>query len=529
MKKNLNARVLSFFMSFAMLFQLLPITVLAAMNPPIIISVGEINVDQETNMGGAPTVIKGQEYSVQVNATGAELTYTAGVGSYMTLPAGLSINSETGLISGNCTAENGRYDVYIEVSNAAGKAHAVVGFTVGDSSLAPVITTDAGSLGTTYKDAYNYFVVSIDNENGTASDIYGFSWSLVSGSLPDGMSLSYTNMPTVYISGTPTETGTFTFELKAENDFGSASREFSVVVAEGEVKPNIIRPTNVELGVGVIGQACEYQLQATGTNTQENPILWSINDDDFTQESYDLGKGLSISKTGLITGTPTEAGTLGFTVYAKNSKGIDNEYLYFIIYANGEATSISVTPEVVVIERGASKEFTVSLEGYGDVEQEAYWGFYMWDDDLGSAFPMPTDSELNVDGNTPSGDVTLTVGENEKTEQFRVVAYSKPGNNGVRAYATVMVDADYKFITQPQTKKLAVGEPFYPAWELNFVPDEVIIEYDNEGVWSIWNTANATGGTILAQDNPLTLRVKASKNGLSIYSEEFQASWEDNY
>lgn len=328
MKKNLNARVISFFMSFAMLFQILPITVFAAMNPPTIDSVGGINVDQETNMGGAPTVIKGQAYSAQVVATGAELTYTAGVGSYMTLPAGLTINSETGLISGNCTAENGRYDVYIEVSNAAGKAHAIVGFTVGDSSLAPVITTEAGSLGTTYKDAYNYFMVSIDNENGVASDIYGFNWSLVSGSLPDGMSLSYTNMPTVYISGTPTETGTFTFELKAENDFGFTTREFSVVVAEGEVKPNIIRPTNGELEVGVIGQSYEYQLQATGTNTQENPILWSIDDNDFTQESYDLGKGLSISKAGLITGTPTEAGTISFTVYAKNSEGTDSDYVF---------------------------------------------------------------------------------------------------------------------------------------------------------------------------------------------------------
>ena len=108
-------------MLVSMLFQILPITVFAAMNPPTIVSIGEIAVDQETNMGGAPTVIKGQAYSAQVVATGAELTYTAGVGSYMTLPAGLTINSETGLISGNCTAENGRYNVYIEVSNSAGK------------------------------------------------------------------------------------------------------------------------------------------------------------------------------------------------------------------------------------------------------------------------------------------------------------------------------------------------------------------------------------------------------------------------
>jgi len=529
MKKKLNTRVISFFMSFAMLFQVLPITVFAAMNPPTIVSVGGIDVDQETNMGGAPTVIIGEEYSAQVDAEGADLTYTAGAGGYMALPAGLTINSETGLISGTCTAEIGRYDVYIEVSNAAGAAHAVVGFTVGDSSLAPTIKTEAGSIGTAYKDTSGMFKVSMNNENAQASDVYGFEWSLVSGSLPTGMNLTYTKMPDVYISGTPTEIGTFNFELKAQNDFGSETKSFSINVIEGDVRPDIIVPANQQIGDTIIGQAFEYQFEATGTNTLENPILWSI-DDDFNKDSYELGKGLSISKTGLISGTPTEAGTVSFTVYAKNSEGKDNQYAYINIHENGEVTSISITPEVVVLERGASQEFTVSLEGYGTVEQVAYWtGSY----NDGSSWIHPTASNLDVNSLTPSKNVTLTVGAEEEKDEFKISAYSMSGNNGVRALATIYVvdkENDYKFITQPQSATLEYNEDYVGTWSLNFEPTSVNIEryLDTEPpTWQYMNGATATGGTISSYDFNVSnkYRVVAYIDGEAIYSDEFTVDW----
>ena len=91
------------------------------------------------------------------------------------------------------------------------------------------------------------------------------------------------------------------------------------------------------------------------------------------------------------------------------------------------------------MEKGSSKEFTISLEGYGDVEQVAYWSFYMWDDELNGVFPQPTDSELNVDSQIASKTVTLSVGENEERQQIRVVAYSKPGNGGIKTWATITI------------------------------------------------------------------------------------------
>ena len=404
---------------------------------PVILSVGGSEVDPETNMGGAPLIMIGQPYSAQVVATGNGLTYSAGVEDYMNLPTGLTINAETGLITGDCAVEIGTYNVSITVTNEWGSASAIILFIVADENCIPQIETEAGSLGTAYVDAISQFTVSAV-ENSAAFSIYNFGWTLKSGALPTGMSLTYTNSRTVYISGTPTEAGTFTFELEARNDVGFASKTFSITIDEGSVAPSL--PVGgASLDDAVVGKAFQYQILATGTNTNEDPILFSTDNEDFGQESYDLGNGLSLSRTGLISGTPLAGGQVSFFVYAKNSAGIDSESYYLTVHENGEATSIAVTPSVTVVAKGGSKEFTISLEGFGDVEQVAYWSFYMWDNDLGSAFPQPTDSTLSVNPSTPSGTVTLTVGENEERGQIRVVAYSKPGNNGIKTYATVTI------------------------------------------------------------------------------------------
>ncbi len=416
---------------------------------PQIVSVGGTPVDGE-GWGGAPLIMRNQAYEAQVEATGGELTFSSGTngqgGGYMALPAGLSINASTGLISGTTTVDTGVYNSYIKAENGAGYATAIIAFRVGDTDRIPVISTEAGSLGTTYINSFISYSVSVQID--ATQSFYNFNWSLKNGALPTGMELNYTNSATVNISGKPTEVGNFTFTLEAKNDCGSASKQFSINVIAGSVAPNIIEIGD-SLGYGVVGMPYEYQLQATGTNTNENPIVWS-KDNDFSKDSYDLGNGLSLSKTGLITGTPVNTTQVSFYASAKNSAGTDTAYFFIIMYDNGEATDISVSPSEVVVAKGKTKQFTVSLNGYGEVTQEAYWNFYIWDDDLGSSFPQPTDSSLNVNSSTATKTVTLSVGENEERAQFRVVAYSKPGNNGVKGYATVNVvdkDADIFEVT----------------------------------------------------------------------------------
>lgn len=137
MKTKSRNFLITSLMIIAILFSVVPIAPFTAfaqgvITVPTIVSVGGIEVDQETTMGGAPSVLVGQPYYAQVVATGGDLTYSAGAGEYMNLPEGLTINAETGLISGTCTEETGRYNCLIKATNAMGEASVVIGITVGD-------------------------------------------------------------------------------------------------------------------------------------------------------------------------------------------------------------------------------------------------------------------------------------------------------------------------------------------------------------------------------------------------------------
>lgn len=63
------------------------------------------------------------------------------------------------------------------------------------------------------------------------------SWTLDSGSLPNGLTLSGNT-----ISGTPTTAGTFTFKVKAANGAGSDTKELSIVIQAASVEPDPGQP-----------------------------------------------------------------------------------------------------------------------------------------------------------------------------------------------------------------------------------------------------------------------------------------------
>ena len=438
MKTKSRNFLITILLAFAFVCGMFAITPLTAFaqgeeTTPVIVSVGDNLVDQETNMGGAPTVIMGQPYSAQVNATGGNLTFSAGAGEYSKLPNGLTINAETGVISGTCTElEMGRHNVYITAKNSFGEAHAVIGMWVVDNSIAPVIQTDSGSLGTIYANSFSQFTVSVQSN---ANYLHDIEWTLSNGTLPNGMELQYVNTSTVYINGTPTQTGTFDFTLKVENEIGTAERAFSITVQEGVVTPTIIDDYST-IPYAIVGKPYEYQLKATGTNTQSNPIIWSFNDDEFSQNSYDLGKGLTLSNTGVISGTPTEYGQVDLTsIYAKNSAGQASTAPYLMVYENGAVTEIVVSPEETVVQKGGSKQFTAQVFGYGDVSQEiTSWDTSMYVPELSGWFPRPTSSDTKIVNGV------LTVGEDEERSQIMVVAIV--GNEKGYAMVTIAEKAD---------------------------------------------------------------------------------------
>lgn len=98
-------------------------------------------------------------------------------------------------------------------------------FTVVESAVAPVITT------TTLPDATLDSAYTVQLEATGTSPV----WSVESGALPSGLTLS----PTGVIDGVPTWTGIFRFTVKAENAAGSATQQLAISVIRGS---DIIQP-----------------------------------------------------------------------------------------------------------------------------------------------------------------------------------------------------------------------------------------------------------------------------------------------
>ncbi|MBQ7214489.1 MAG: putative Ig domain-containing protein, partial [Synergistaceae bacterium] len=132
---------------------------------------------------------------------------------------------------------------------------------------------------------------------------------------PAGLALSSTG----YISGTPSASGTFSLSFTASNDYGTDSRTLSLTVAEppSGTKPSITTDT---LDPATAGTAYSYQLGVSGTP----PFTWTL--------KGKLPDGLSMSDSGLITGTPTKKGSKKFTITAKNDSGEEKKKLTLTVY-----------------------------------------------------------------------------------------------------------------------------------------------------------------------------------------------------
>ena len=182
------------------------------------------------------------------------------------------------------------------------------------------------------------------------------AYTITSGSLPPGLSLGLTGL----ISGTPTTAGTFSFTVRATDSckagMQSTQKAFSLTINFIRFNKSKCPPISITspsiLPTGTIGQSYSYQLQTSGG---QPPIAYTIT-------SGSLPPGLSLGLTGLISGTPTTAGTFSFTVRATDSckAGMQSTQKAFsltitpasVTVSEGVTVSVKVTPPFFRISRG---------------------------------------------------------------------------------------------------------------------------------------------------------------------------------
>jgi hypothetical protein len=134
-----------------------------------------------------------------------------------------------------------------------------------------------------------------------------YQYKLIGGKLPPGLSLSSSGA----ISGVPSQAGSFSFwvDLSDQNPPSAdwcrpseAQREFTIEVTGGG-PPLAIVQTALSPKATVQGKPYSFQLTAQGGGTQ----TWTI-------QSGTLPTGVTLTSSGLLTGTPMASGDFSFTV-----------------------------------------------------------------------------------------------------------------------------------------------------------------------------------------------------------------------
>ena len=266
----------------------LVLTASNAVEPDVSAGSATLNV---TVLPQAPTInntlnafaVVGGTFSYQVTTAANNATGFGAAG----LPAGLSINAATGLISGTPSAQTllGGTIVTVTASNAGGVGTAPIVFVV--SPPKPVFSsplTVQAILGGTF----SYPIVA-ENASG-----------YIAKNLPPGIRFSY---DTGLLSGTFPALGSYVIGLEAYNGGGSSTADLAVTVVPAPPVIGGALALSAQIGARFV----------YGITASNNPTHYEVTG---------LPVGLSLDKDkGLLSGTLTGSGSLTLALQATNAGG----------------------------------------------------------------------------------------------------------------------------------------------------------------------------------------------------------------
>jgi hypothetical protein len=192
-----------------------------------------------------------------------------------TLPAGLSLNTSTGAITGTPTTL-GSTSFRIRATNVTGSTD-TASLTIVVNPPAPVFTdatvASPAIRGVSYSDGV------------VATDVTGDeSYSVFSGALPTGITL---NTSTGAITGTPTVSGTYTFVLRATNVTGSTNTSTLTIVVNS---PTPTVPTLIVSRNGLV-----YNLSGSSTIVSGSVASFNIDQRVSTDGGITFGSWTNFS------------------------------------------------------------------------------------------------------------------------------------------------------------------------------------------------------------------------------------------
>jgi hypothetical protein len=245
--------------------------------------------------------------------------------------------------------------------------------------LALVVVPAAFALRFT-DDSYNFPTATVGqpyskqlNGAGGCGPALPYQYTLIGGSLPPGISLSFGGL----VSGTPTQAGDYSFwvDLSDQNPPSAdwcrpseAQRQFTISVVGGSAPasppPLSIVQTALAPTATTLGTAYSFQLSAQGGGTQ----TWSL-------QSGALPAGLQLSSNGLLSGTPTATGDFTFKVQVSDGTRVASQ-----TYTLSVVAPLKISP-VDVPAGEVARAFKLELAASGGKSA------YKWAVAAGSALP----------------------------------------------------------------------------------------------------------------------------------------------
>ncbi|MFV8668357.1 putative Ig domain-containing protein [Ralstonia pseudosolanacearum] len=267
----------------------------------------------------------GTAYSQSVTASGGATPYTYAITSGA-LPAGLNLNTGTGALTGTPTAA-GTFSFTVRGTDAnAFSGTRSYSLTVAAPTIALTPTTLAGA---TVSSAYSQSVAA---SGGTAP----YTYAVTSGALPAGLSLSSAGV----LSGTPTAGGSFSVTISAtDSTTGSGpftgSRAYTLTVGSPTLT---ISPAST---AGLTAMAGTSYSQSFSAGGGVSPYTYAL-----TVNTGTMPAGLSFhAASATLSGTPTTAGTVSFTVTATDGSSGAGPYAVSGTYTlTVSAPTLTVAP-----------------------------------------------------------------------------------------------------------------------------------------------------------------------------------------
>ncbi len=320
---------------------ILNVSGLAFTNPPTSLGAGQV----------LQTATINQPFSFTFAATGGSpLTWSA-----TGLPAGITMNATTGVLSGTPTS-SGTFRVVVTVTAGASTVNRIYGLYVIPSPS--ILNITQGSTILPDAVAGVSYGPSLVPAGGTPP----YTWSVAAGSsLPTGLSLvSGVNLPSGYtpgvtaIIGEPTTPGQYAITLICTDSLGAQlQRTFSLNVSTVEILGGSLKTGQESVAYNeqltAVGGTAPYTFtySALGINTPLFPT------------------GIAATTTGLITGMPTSTGAYSFFATVTDSAAPPHTYTasYTLTIVNGPNNLEITTPIPFDLTVGKAYSVTEALSG----------------------------------------------------------------------------------------------------------------------------------------------------------------------